>query len=96
MATINKVLDAWIQGKSAQMKSKEWGATEYHQTLHTDGSHLWSYALCIGTTTMTEDGHLQKQVLDHRVRQRMTISTQRHIRRALEVAPIHPNFKEQS
>jgi hypothetical protein len=94
MSTINKVLDAWMQGKSAQMKSKQWGASEYHQTLHTDGKHLWSYALCIGTTSSSSDGYIQKQVLDHRVNDRMTISTQRHIRRALVIAPVHPNFKE--
>ena len=94
MSTINKVLDAWIQGKSAQMKSKQWGASEYHQTLHTDGKHLWSYALCIGTTEMREDGKEHKQVLDCRARQPTTISTQRHIRRALVIAPVHPNFKE--
>lgn len=94
MSTINKVLDAWIQGKSAQIKSKEPYASEYHQTLHTDGKHLWSYALCIGTTSSSSDGYMQKQVLDHRVNERMTNTTQRHIRRALKVAPVHPNFKE--
>lgn len=93
-SNMDQVLEAWINNQPAHMMSRDPMNTQHKwKTLNTDGESLFSYGLCIGTTTFTGDGHSQKQVLDHRVNDRMTVSTQRHIKTALKFAPVHPNYK---
>ena len=95
MSSIDTVLKAWISGNKKAMKSCDrLFPSDKWKTLHTNGDDLYSYGLCIGITTYTKDGYAQKQVLDHRVNGRQTVSTQRHIRRALEVAPVHPDYQD--
>ena len=95
MSSIDTVLKAWISGNKRVMKSCDPRNTSHKwKTLHTNGNDLYSYGLCIGTTTYSEDGNAQKQVLDHRINGKQTQTTHRHIRRALEIAPVHPDYQD--